>query len=186
MSRYVQWFSSMGGYKSTGVATRVVLENDHSYPIRIMDMNVVKKCGPPLRGTVFMANGGAEDKIVGLGFSLDSTDTDAEIAQGVGPTEWEPHYFASYTISIEPGAQQVLNLFSFTAKASCTFRYQATILDGNKTVNQLIGDGTVPFRVTALALQRGAFLSGYQAAYIGGALTHGGAFMRVDPKTYSG
>jgi hypothetical protein len=90
MSRYVQWFSSMGGYKSTAVATRVVLENNHSYPIRIMDMNVVKKCGPPLRGTVFIANGGAEDKIVGLGFSLDSTDTDAETAQGVGPTATYP------------------------------------------------------------------------------------------------
>jgi hypothetical protein len=189
MTRYMQWFSSRGGYKTGQIGSRVVLENDRSYPIRIMGMNVVEECGPPIRGTVFMASGGAEDRVIGLGFSLGSTDTDAEISQGNGPQDWKPHYFSSYTISIEPGAQQVLNLFAFPAKEeACAFRYQATILDGRKKVNQLIGDGAMPFRVTAVAVQykQGPPLSNYQAAYIGGGLNRGGAFKRVDPRVWSG
>jgi hypothetical protein len=188
MTRYVQWFSSRGGYKTGQIGSQVVLKNDRGYPIRIIGMNVAKECGPPIRGTVFMASGGAEDKVVGLGFSLDSADTDAETAQGMGPEDWKPDYFSSYTISIGPGAQQVLNLFAFSGKGACAFRYQATILDGDKKVTQLIGDGANPFRVTAVAVpyNGGPPFSNYQVAYIGGAVTRGGAFERVDPRGWLG
>lgn len=186
MAKYVQWFSSRGAYKTAGVSTQVVIENDRSHPIRIIEMNVVKKCGPPVKGTFFMAAGGAEEQSIGLGFSLDSSDTNAEVAQGIGPSEWKPHYFASYTISIEPGEQQVLNLFAFTTKAACSFNYSATVLDGDKKVYQLIGNGTTPFRVTSVVLSLGNPypFSNYQAAYMGGALTRNGAFVRVNAATY--
>ena len=169
--------------------TQLVVRNNRNYPIRIIGINVVKHCGPPLRGTSVSAAGGAIERSVGLGFKLDSSDTDAEIARGLSPTEWQPHYFARYTVSIRPGAQQVFNIFAYTTKFACTFRYQATILDGDKKVYQLIGNRTAPFRVT-IALSPGgpnrAPFPIFQPAYIGGAMNSGGAFVRVNPKTYRG
>jgi hypothetical protein len=47
-------------------------------------MNVVKSCQRPLVGTLFFGAGGAEDATVGIGFNLDSSNTDAETARGIG------------------------------------------------------------------------------------------------------
>jgi hypothetical protein len=94
------------------------------------------------------------DDTVGLGFNLDSEENDAEIAKGIGISSWEPGYFAKHTISLPPGQQQVFDLYAITSTHSCSFRYQATILDGDHKVNQLIGNGPRPFRVTALAGKR--------------------------------
>jgi hypothetical protein len=189
MSQSAKWFSSKGAYWPGEVRTQIILQNNRRHPVRIIDMTVVKNCDPPLTGTIFSAEGGGEDESIGLGFALDSSDTDAQIAQGIDPSEWQPDYFAHYTISLQPGAQQVLNVFSYTAKAACTFRYRATILDGEKKVYELIGDGTEPFRATVLALPvagNSAPFSAYKAAYIGGALTPNRAFFGVNPKTYRG
>jgi hypothetical protein len=149
-------------------------------------MNVVKDCQLPLTGTLFFGAGGAIDTTVGLGFNLDSSDTEAEQAQGTGVDQWKPGYFVKYTISIQPGAQQVFDLWALTAKYACSYEYQATVLDGSRKVNQIIEDGNEPFRATALRINpQPPDLSAYEAVYIGGAGTKTGAFVRVDPKTYS-
>ena len=114
-------------------------------------MNVIKSCGAPLTGTLFFGAGGAIDSTVGIGFNLDSSDTEAEQAEGEDYTSWKPDYFARYTISLQAGQQQVFDLYASTWKHSCTFQYQMMILDGDRTVNELIGNGSTPFRVTALA-----------------------------------
>ena len=145
-------------------------------------MNVVKNCRPPLTGTLFFGAGGAVDTTVGLGFDLDSPDTEAELAQGTGPNQWKPNYFAKYTISIQPGARQVFDLWAVTTKHACSYEFQATVLDGSRKTNQMIEDGNEPFRATVLDL-RGPYWSTYKAVYIGGAGTKTGAFIRVNPRT---
>jgi hypothetical protein len=141
-------------------------------------MNVVKRCTRPPTGTIVWTTGGAEVQSIGLGFNLDSPDTSAEIAKGFSPP-WKHHYFSKYTISLQPGAQQVLSIFSYTTKAACTFRYQATVLDGDKKVYELIGNGNEPFRATLGPAISGTF-SAYKAAYVGTS----GVLSRVNPKTY--
>ena len=181
-----QWFYSRGAFEAGGTSTQLVIQNNRSYPIRIIDINVMKDCRVPLTGTLFFGAGGAIDATVGLGFNLDSSDTEAELARGTGVDQWKPHYFTQYTISIQPGAQQVFDLWTVTAKYACSYEFQATILDGNHKVNQTIEDGNYPFRATALKINlQPPDLSSYKAAYIGGAGTKTGAFIRVDPKTYS-
>jgi hypothetical protein len=181
-----EWFYSHGAYEPGGTSTQLVVQNNRPYPIRIIDMNVVKNCRAPLSGTLFFGAGGAVDTTVGLGFNLDSSDTEAELAQGTGVNQWQPDYFTKYTISIQPGAQQVFDLWASTNKYACSYVYQATILDGSRKVNQNIEDGNEPFRATAIRINpRPPDLSSYKAVYIGGAGTKTGAFIRVNSKTYS-
>jgi hypothetical protein len=143
------YFSSLGGYAIHSVETQVVMQNNRSYPIRIIDMHVIKSCHAPATGTIFYAPGGAEDTIIGLGFDLDSGDTGARIVRGMRGIQ-TADYFDKYTISINPGAQQVFRFQASTSRYACTFRYQATILDGKKQVYQLIGNhSTVPEKARA-------------------------------------
>jgi hypothetical protein len=146
-------------------------------------MNVIKNCQPPLTGTLFFGAGGAVDSTVGLGFNLDSTDTEAELAQGTDVSQWQPDYFTKYTISIQPGAQQVFDLWASTTKYACTYEYQAIVLDGSRKVSQIIEDGNEPFRATALKVQPPFWSAAYKAVYLGGPGTKTGAFIRVNPKT---
>ncbi len=177
-----QWFYSHRAYEAGGSSTQLVVQNNRPHPIRIINMNVVKSCRSDLTGTLFFGAGGAVDATVGLGFDLDSTDTEAELAKGMGPNQWKPDYFAKYTILIEPGAQQVLDLWTTTTKQACSYEFQATVLDGSRKIDQMIQDGNEPFRATALNLH-GPYWSSYRAVYIGGAGTKTGAFIRVNPRT---
>jgi hypothetical protein len=186
-SAFAAWFFSRGAYEIGGASTQLVIQNNRSYPIRIIDMNVVKSCGAPLTGTLFFGAGGAVDSTVGLGFNLDSPDTDAEAARGTGPAAWTPGYFDNYTISLEPGEQQVFDIYTVTTNQACVYRLQATVLDGSKKVYQLIGDGAEPFRVTAMPGSAGPDFAAYKAVFMGGAASSGnGAFVRVNPKDPSG
>ena len=177
-----QWFYSHGAFEVGGTSTQLVVQNNRPYPIRLIDMSIVKSCRPPLAGTLFLGAGGGVDKTVGLGFDLDSPDTQAERAQGMGLNWWKPDYFAKYTVSIRPGAQQVFDLWTLTTKQACSYEFLATVLDGSRKRNQIIEDGNEPFRATALNLQ-GPYWSPYKAVYIGGAGTKTGAFIRVNPRT---
>jgi hypothetical protein len=186
--RVASYFSSLGGYALGFVQTQVVVQNSRSHLVRIIDMHVIKSCHAPLTGTVFYAPGQAADTIIGLGFDLDSSDTGARIVRNhyISPTT---DYFEKYTISVKPGTQQVFDLQAVTSRYSCTFRYQATILDGEKKVYELIGDGRQPFRISAAADTRTRdFLSRYSVVYAGGPSSpaRNGAFVRVNPKTYEG
>jgi hypothetical protein len=181
------YFSSLGGYAIHSVETQVVMQNNRSYPIRIIDMHVIKSCHAPATGTIFYAPGGAEDTIIGLGFDLDSGDTGARIVRGMRGIQ-TADYFDKYTISINPGAQQVFRFQASTSRYACTFRYQATILDGKKQVYQLVGNGHQPFRVSTVPAvsPTDVLLAGYSVGYVAGPISpaHNGAFVRVDPKTF--
>ncbi|HET9967955.1 MAG TPA: hypothetical protein VFQ68_06930 [Streptosporangiaceae bacterium] len=95
------YFYALGGY-AINADTQLVLQNDSDQPVSILDMRVIKNCGPPLYGTLFYAAGQANDFDVGIGFNLDSTDTDAEFAKGWNTSSWEPDYFESKIISFKP------------------------------------------------------------------------------------
>jgi hypothetical protein len=176
---------ALGGYAIGSVQTQVVVQNNRPYPIRIIDMRVIKSCGRPPMGTIFDAQGGGAGEIIGLGFNLDSPDTSAKIVRGYSIST--ANYFDKYTISISPGAQQVFRFQTVTFQHSCTFRYDATILDGKKTVHQLIGNGLRPFRVSSGAFSGSPYnLSRYSVAYVGGpgSPAPNGAFVRIDPKFF--
>jgi len=178
------YFYSMGGY-AMNADTQLVLQNESSQPVSILDVRVVKKCGPPLTGTLFDSPPQAGDWDVRIGFNLDSADTDAESATGWNTNAWKPDYFENKYISFRPGQQQVLNIRAVTDSHACTFSYQATVLEGKTKFYQTIDDGGQPFRVTSINS-----FGRYAALYVGGVYTewpthHHGEYVKENPKTYS-
>lgn len=189
IAAYDQWFFDRGAY-ATAVDMQLVLQNNRSHLVRILDMNVLKACQHPLTGTLFFSPDAGADANIRLGFNLSSPDTEAEAATGWDTSTWKPDYFDNYTVSVQPGAQQVFNVRAVVSNESCTFRIQATILDGEKTIYQIIGDGNQPFRITSTASpfhNTALNFSDYQAIYAGGIASPNlkEAFVRVNPNTYN-
>jgi len=98
-----------------------------------------------------------------LGSDLDSADSVAKAASGSNVQPQDSNYF-----------DQKLH--------SCSFIYQATILDGEKTVYQVIGNGAQPFRATGNP--PGQKL--YSVVYLGGTAspTRNTDWGRVNPTLY--
>lgn len=182
------YLQPLGGYAQY-VDTQIVVKNVRGHSIRILNMNVVKNCHAPLTGTLYYAPGQAAVEDIQMGFNLDIADTSAKFVNripAVNPSD--PDYFSKYTVVIKPGAQQVFNIRTVTYKYACTFRYDATILDGTRKVYQQIGDGKNPFRISALAIRpQPPYFSKYAVLYVGGVKGSGGIgpFVRVNPKTYN-
>lgn len=143
-------------------------------------MSVIKSCTSPLRGTLFLAPPQAGDFSIRMGFNLDSPEPVALEIHGNQIPDSAPYYFADYTVSINPGAQQVFDLFAQALNHACTFRYRATILEGKTKVYQVIGDGNEPFRVSGLRNN-----SAYSVMYAGGIYSpfEKGQYVRANPKT---
>jgi hypothetical protein len=176
---------SLGGYEMGGVDTQLVVQNNQSVPLRVIDIGVIKSCTAPLDGTLFYGPGQAGDPGVKIGFNLDSTYSYALQITGnyIYGSYSYPYYFANYTVSINPGSQQVFDLFAQALDHACTFRYQVTVLEGETKVYQVIGDGSEPFRVSGY--RKG--YSAYSVVYEGGAYSpsQNRLFARVNPKTFS-
>jgi hypothetical protein len=188
MSNY---FYSLGGY-SMNTDTQLVLQNDSDEPVSILDMRIIKDCGPPLTGTLFYSPPAGGDDDVRIGFDLDSADTEAESAKGWDIRGWKPGYFEAKHISFRPGEQRVLTIRTLTVKHACTFSYQATVLEGKIKFYQTLDNSGQPFRVSAL-WQKGPLkdfdpkFSAYAALYIGGVASppgHNDDFVRANPRTY--
>jgi hypothetical protein len=176
--------SPMGGY-APSVDTQIVVKNTRTYPVRIIDMSVIKTCRAPFTGTIVYAQPQGAQLSVQMGFNLDSADPTATSIHVEEDSIAGPEYFSEYTVKIKPGAQQVLDIYALTKKQACVFRYRATILDGSRKVYQTIGNGKQPFRVSAqLPLSR------YSIVYVGGIPTSQGTvtpYERVDPNNpYAG
>lgn len=186
---FANYLFSLGGYAENVAITQLVVQNNQQAPIRILDIHVVKSCHAPLTGTLFFNPSQGADESIYIGFNLDSADTDAKVAPAGNVTSSSPNYFTGKTVSIEPGAQQVFDLVARTSYHTCTFRYLATILNGDKKVDQLIGDGSQPFRISALVANlHDQRLSDYSVVYAGGPSSpaRDEAWVRVNPKTYTG
>jgi hypothetical protein len=178
------YLNAHGGYPSR-LNIQLVVQNTRSYPIRITDMQVVKSCHPPLQGTLFLNPAQGSEASIEIGFNLDLANPEAKKTYALGPliTASNPDYFAQYTVSINSGAQQVFDIRTITDQYSCTFRYRVTVLDGTHEVHQLIGDGSQPFRISAIA-----GFAQYSILYVGGdAGIPGDAerYVRVNPKTFA-
>lgn len=183
---------SLGGYQSGQTETQLVVQNNENVQLRVINIEVIKSCSAPLDGTLFYAPGQASDPSAKIAFNLDSRYPLAVGIPGNSSIPEPPQYynstnpyFANYTVSIDPGAQQVFDLFTQVSSYACTFRYQLTVLDGEAKVYQVIGDGPQPFRVSGGRWDPGP---DYPVMYYEGPCNPDPSlgFVRVNPKTFKG
>ena len=183
-----KYLFSLGGYPTIS-DTQLVLQNNRNYTIQVLNMNVLKSCSPPVTGTLFYEPPQGAVLNVQVGFDLDSVDTEAKVENGFNLTAASPDYFSKYTVSIGPHGRQVFDMSAQTSRHSCTFRYQFLILDGQKETVQVIGDGSAPFKVTAVVAGTGRNpFSNYGDLYVVGNFGIPGdldGYAMTDPKEFA-
>jgi hypothetical protein len=132
-SALYNYMASRGGY-APNADFQLMVSNDRSYPITVINMNVAKKeCQAPLRGTLlYSADAGGDDiGSTGLGFNLDSSNTAAQLAPGPAVSSWTPDYLANHHVVLPAGASHIFDIRTVASDHACTFFYQVTVLDAH-------------------------------------------------------
>jgi len=172
---YDAWFRSRGGVDPSPSSIQLVVNGNASQPARITDVTLVKSCRPQLTGTLFDSPSAGNQGSILLDFNLDSARTIAQTPNG-------QDYFANFTISLEPGEVQVLQIYTTTSKYFCQFTLQLTVLVGSHQTTETVTDDGKPFQVTAAT----APVKDFQVVYAGGVETSNGYFVPENPRKFQG
>lgn len=158
------WLEERGGVAVGSVFIQMVVTGNRSTPVRVMNVEVVPECGPPLDGLLFLDPPAGADLSVRLWFDLDEqhpTAMDAS-ADDADPLP----YFPDRTISLSRGEEQVLLVEARTTQKYCSFSLRLTVLDEGATQQQEVAlpDGS-RFQVTARLPE-----NNYDRVFLGGAI----------------
>lgn len=154
--RYDSWFMSHGGVVAQENYVKLVVEGNRSYPVRIIYMHVNDKCTQPLRGTYFLNSpAGGPGGNLNFEFDLDNPVPTPQL-QYIGGD-----YFKTHTVVLSKGESATFEIGSWTAKHYCSYTFQMSVVDGDKTVVENVNYLGHPFGVTALSAR-------YEVLYVGG------------------
>jgi hypothetical protein len=184
--RYYSWARARGGVDPGSVIVQLVLAGNRDNVVRILNLRPVGQCADPLRGTLLYSPPAAQNLSVSIGLNLDQEDPVAQ--KLTGDSKFGQDYFSSKTVSLKYGEQQVFRIVAVTSKHYCQFRLNFTVLDGPRTIHETVGNGSQPFRVTALDMGDGTSVAAYKRVYVGGvadAGSCGGRFISVNPTNFS-
>lgn len=183
--QYDAWFRSRGAVDPELSNLKLVVEGNRTHPVQIIGLRLIKHCQQPLDGTLFDSPSAGSNDTLRIGFNLDSPASIAQDYRGsFYPYPMSGDYFAEHTISLNRGEVQTLQVSAITTKQYCEYSLELTAVDGGTTVTATITDHGRPFRVTALRFANQDPYSYYKALYVGGVLTHNGAFIAENPATY--
>ena len=170
--------------------TEITMRGAASDTVTITGMDVVKQCTAPLTGTLLYSPPAGESTSVNVGFNLDDPISPAENEQG---GNYSGRFFAGKVITLQAGEVQTLNVTVETRKHYCTFYFELHVATASGVVTEKIDDHGTPFAVTAIQAGSGPAgidFAAYSTVYAGGIANSdgngGGAFVKVNPKTYDG
>jgi len=183
MSALNNYFFAGDGY-APSAHTLLVLRNADVRTVEISNLQIIKDCEPPVNGSLINVTGlsgasqtGPEGGIP-LGYDLDqqSPDAEANTVTSQDPQGWEPGYFLSHSVPVQPGRFVAFNIEVVASNAACSFWYKITVIDGAIKDRETIGDGNGPFRVSAFSQtyprtshqSNGGGYAGYGEVYLGG------------------
>lgn len=171
---YINWFRSRGGVDPDSSNVQLVVEGNANKPVRIINMSLLKDCQAPLSGTLFLNPPAGNAASILIDFNLDSPESVAQTAGG-------QDYFSRYTISLQPGEVQVLQISSVTGRYYCQYSIQLDVLVGAHMVTETVTNDGKPFQVSATYSSDAR----YHVLYAGGVASHG-PFVRVNPASFGG
>ena len=183
LSQFDSFITLNHGAPADGTGTAVVqltLRGNRSHPVLVTGMQVVKQCGPPMRGTLFYSPSAGQPDNAMIGFDLDKAIPQADEITGSGALG--PSYFLLQHISLnDPEDTQGVSVEA-TTTGSCTFHLVMQVLDGATTTYETVNDSTTigsgpPFSITDM-VDTGA----YGLVYVGGVVSAkcDDAWTRVD------
>ncbi|MEU6484445.1 hypothetical protein [Streptomyces sp. NPDC046887] len=169
----------------TGAGTiTVALRGNAAEQVQITDVNVIKKCGPPLDGTHFVYRSQGTGDTVALGFDLDAADPYPQLrAHTTGGLKWtERNYFDEKTLTVKPGELEKLSIGVTTVRHHCSFSLELVVATADGVLTQRIDHAGKPFQLTGPADPGGRPPAGYGAAYE----QRVDGWHRVDPRSATG
>jgi hypothetical protein len=190
---YVSHATAVGGAGVGGVLLAIVLRGNYPGLAVVSDLQVVRRCGPPLDGTLLYSPPAAEGTNIGIGFNLDSQFATAQDYQTNEPLSG--NFFAEHTISLTKGQSEGLLIDAQTTDHYCQFTLRLVVdvvrADyGQAQVVESISNHGQPFAVTAALTGVRNYLptfSRYAVVYAAGvASPDPGHIVRVNPKTWNG
>ena len=198
-SAFHQWFAAHAAVTADNLFVELIVEGNRDSAVRIVSMQPVVSCHPPLAGTLFYSPAAGADSNTQLMLNLDHPlSPPGYIASVNGQVSDGANFFQHFTISLKRHEQYTFLVNAHTAKQYCQFTLNLTVLDGSRTVTESVSDNGKPFAVTAVYneddLNPGAF-SRYKDVYVGGVAATGlpgsgpNAFgddrwLQVNPATY--
>ena len=136
-----------------GITALIHAEGNRNGLVRIVDIQVIKACVAPLRGTIFFFPPQGEISTLGIGFDLDDRRPVAREVPSVGAAygieKFGPSYFANYEYDLTLGEPITLAITAETTRYFCKFRFDLDLLVNDKPATEIIDDGGKPFVASA-------------------------------------
>lgn len=171
--QYDSWFTSRGGVVPSPAVLKLVVEGNRPHPVLIIDIGIIDHCTAALNGTLFSngANGGSVGDL-GVRFDLNLARP-VPVNGSVGGS-----YFTAHSISLQKSEQAIFQVVSNSSRY-CQYRITLTVVDGTKTLTEVVSDNGRPFKVSGRLPE-----SQYKALYVGGTMPGAAApFVRENPST---
>ncbi|WP_256103558.1 hypothetical protein [Streptomyces sp. ODS05-4] len=152
---------------SAGTLT-VTLRGNAAEQVRIADIDVRKKCRPPLSGTHFTEYTQGSGDTVALGIDLDAADPQPQLRApntSTGPKWTGRNYFDERTLTLNPGEQETLAIGVVADRHHCAFTLELVVATADGVLTQPIDRQGRPFEVTGPAAPKSRPPAGYRAAY---------------------
>lgn len=194
-----QWFAAHDAVTADNLFVELIVAGNRDSAVRIVSMQPVVSCHPPLAGTLFYSPAAGADSNTQLMVNLDHPlGPPGYIANVNGQISHGANFFQHFTVSLKRGEQYTFLVNAHTTKQYCQFTLDLTVLEGSRTVTESVSDNGKPFAVTAVYneddLNPGAF-SRYQDVYVGGVAASGlpgsgtnsfgdPLWLEVNPATY--
>lgn len=189
-SAFADWYNEHGGSALSSGFINVTIRGNEAEEVRVSDLQIIKSCGKPLRGSFFIGYTQGSGDTIRLGFDLDVPASTAEtVANTSGRVRVTGEsYFAAHTITLQRGEKETLAVGVFTKTYSCEFTLRLIVATSHGTFYQDVTYNGHPFVVSAMAepLDPRYPYSGYESVYVnkpsaGQVAPH---WARVDPATY--
>jgi hypothetical protein len=184
---YIANASSAGGTGSDDAEVQIALRGNSRQTAVITGIQVIKKCEPPLSGTLLYSPAAAEDTNIEIGFNLDSQFS---VPQDYKAGQLYGSFFSEHTISLRNGETQTLLMHAVTHRKYCQFSFRLIIDTANRRYVEAVSNSGKPFSVTGTAqpLTPGSIpFSNYRAIYVAGvASPQPGKLEQVNPASYDG
>jgi hypothetical protein len=142
-----------GLVSAIGITALIRAVGNRSGLVRIIDIQVLKTCSAPLRGTMFFVPPQGALFTVGMGFDLDNPNPVAREIHNVGATygiqRLGASYFASQEYDLKLGEPVTLALTAQTARYFCRFSFELDLLVNGRPARQIINDEGKLFSASA-------------------------------------
>ena len=186
ISAYQSWFRKKRGVPTDYGYIQVVISSNYQSPVAIREIDIVKNCQQPLKGTLFSnLQGSSGFPIPSISYNLDQNISVGQYEPPSG-TDSPPaggNFFAKEEITVSPHERpQTLTIFVGTDHQYCRFTFQMHMVTEKGEAVMNITNGGHPFQLTATGVGLRTTSPRFAIVYAAHSFTPPARFIREKPR----